>query len=137
MKNISKIIPLVGSSVVAGFPSPAEDFVEQGIDFNDVLVRHPASTFVVRVSGESMKDANIHSGDMVVVDKSLESKNGDIIIAVLDGDMTIKRFLKEPNGEVYLVPANSRFKPIKIDGEREFSVWGVVTWVIRKARQSK
>ncbi len=122
-------LPLFLESVSAGFPSPADDYLEGKLDLNQHLVRNPAATFFVRVTGDSMIEAGIHSGDVLVVDRSIEPKDGNIVIAVLDGDLTVKRLLRE-NGKVYLTPENPDYNRIEINEEMQFEVWGVVTTVI-------
>lgn len=124
-------VPMASSCVSAGFPSPAEDFLEPSLDLNRTLVRNPASTFFARVSGESMKDAGIHDGDLLVVDKSVEPTDGCIAVCFLDGEFTLKR-VKTDGRRVTLLPANDRYRPIEILPDDEFSVWGVVTYTIRK-----
>ncbi len=125
--------PLLLCRMPAGFPSPAEDFLEKGLDLNEYLVRNPPATFLVRVCGQSMKDAGIFDGDMLVVDKSLEPISGSVVVAVIHGEFTVKT-LKLHSGKAYLVPANSAFKDIEITPEMECEVWGVVNSVIRKLR---
>jgi len=127
------LIPAFLSRVQAGFPSPAEDYMENQLNLNDLVIQHPAATFFVRVEGESMADANIHSGDILVVDRSLEAANGKIIVAVVNGEFTVKRFALKSDG-VYLVPENLRYPSLKIESDSDFHVWGVVTYVIHKAR---
>lgn len=127
-------IPLVSASVEAGFPSPAEDFIEKGLDLNEELIRNPNSTFCVRVKGESMKDAGIHSGDVLIVDKSLEAQDRQIVVAQINGDFTVKR-LRKTGGKVFLEPANTAFPPIEVTDDGDYPmVWGVVTFIIHKAR---
>lgn len=119
--------------VQAGFPSPADDFVEKSLDLNELLIEHPAATFFVRVQGTSMKDAHIHDGDVLIVDKSKEAVSGSIVVAVLNGEFTVKRI--QMKGEtVFLVPENKKFSPIAVTREMDFQVWGVVTYVIHKVR---
>lgn len=132
---IGEYLPLsvVLARVSAGFPSPADDFVEKKLDLNELVVSHPVATFFVRVEGESMIDAGIHAGDILVVDRSLEAKHGKIVIAVVDGEFTVKRLLIDDEG-VTLVPENSTHKSLKISEESDFQVWGVVTYVIHQAR---
>ncbi|AXJ00926.1 serine peptidase, MEROPS family S24 [Cyclonatronum proteinivorum] len=129
----TQMLPLYSESVQAGFPSPAQDHIEKKLDLNDYLVSHPVATFFVRVQGDSMREANIHSGDILIVDRALEAVSGKIIVAVLNGEFTVKR-LKRENGEVWLLPENDDFDPIPITPESDFEVWGVVTWVIHKAQ---
>jgi len=131
--NYSIPLPLFTSEVAAGFPSPADGYMDDALDLNQLLVTHPAATFFVRVSGESMVDANIHPGDVLVVDRSLEPKSKDIVIAVLNGEFTVKRILRK-SGRVFLVPENKSFPLIEVGKEEEFQVWGVVTYVIHKAK---
>lgn len=124
-------LPLFLESVSAGFPSPADDYLENRLDLNDYLIRNPAATFFVRVTGDSMIDAGIHSGDILVVDRSLTPKDGSVVIAVIDGELTVKRILQKKN-KIYLLPENNSFKPIEITSEMHFEVWGVVSYVIHK-----
>ncbi|MGA8163563.1 MAG: translesion error-prone DNA polymerase V autoproteolytic subunit [Waddliaceae bacterium] len=128
-----RAIPAFLSRVQAGFPSPAEDYMENRLDLNDLVIQHPAATFFVRVEGESMADANIHSGDILVVDRALEASNGKIVVAVINGEFTVKRFTINSGG-AYLVPENPRYPTLKIEPDSDFHVWGVVTYVIHKAR---
>lgn len=123
--------PLFLSAVPAGFPSPADDYLDRDLDLNEYFIQHPAATFYVRVSGYSMQQAGIQDGDILVVDRSLEARDGNIVVAVLDGELTVKR-LKRQNGCVYLVPDNPAFPVLEIQPEREFVIWGVVTGVARK-----
>jgi DNA polymerase V len=122
-------LPLFGSKIRAGFPSPADDHLEATIDLNQHYVRHPAATFFVRVQGTSMIGAGIHSGDMLVVDRSLEAKSGSIVIAVVNGEMTLKRLLLSGD-EVWLLPENPEFQPLQILDGMELQLWGVVAHVI-------
>ncbi len=126
--------PLVGASVEAGFPTVADEFIEDRLDLNRYLITHPAATFFVRVSGTSMQGAGILPGDIVIVDRSLEPKEKDIVIAVVDGQFTLKRF-SMVQGIVHLLAENPRFAPIKIAPDQlDFAIWGVVTSVIRKIK---
>lgn len=117
--------------VQAGFPSPADDLVEKALDLNDLLIEHPAATFFVRVQGSSMKDVHILDGDVLIVDRAKEATSGSIVVAVLNGEFTVKRIEKKGTA-VWLVPENKKFPPIEIKPEMEFQVWGVVTYVIHK-----
>jgi DNA polymerase V len=128
-----KEAPFFTARVAAGFPSPADDFVEKHIDLNELLVEHPAATFFVRVEGESMINAGIHDGDVLIVDRSLRPGNGNIVVAVLDGELTVKRIKKKKN-RLYLAAENSEFPVFEITGEMELRVWGVVTNVIHPVR---
>lgn len=122
-------IPLYSSKVRAGFPSPADDFVEQKLNLNEFLIKHPASTFLVRAEGESMIGAGIQSGNILVVDRSLEPAHHRIVIAAIDGELTVKRLYKQ-QGEVKLLSENPDFPPINIREEMDTVIWGVVTNVI-------
>lgn len=124
-------LPLYETRIAAGFPSPADDFADIKLDLNEYLVKHPASTFFVRVSGDSMTGAGIFDGDILIVDRSLQVKNNDVIIAALEGELTVKRFCQKDE-QVMLKPENIEYDPIVIEDEAEFSVWGVVTAVIHK-----
>ncbi|WP_243363856.1 LexA family protein [Fundidesulfovibrio terrae] len=125
-------LPLLLSTVPAGFPSPSEDYIDQHLDLNEHVVRHPAATFFVRASGESMAGANIQPGDILVVDRALEPASGRIVIAALEGELTVKR-LRIKSGRVSLEPANPSFKPVEILPDSDFEIWGVVTFIIHKA----
>lgn len=149
-------LPIFISPVKAGFPSPATDYEEAKLDLNTHLIAHPNATFFVNIDGDSMIDAKIQNGDIAIVDRSLEARNGDVILAVIDGDFTIKRLeirdlkgeiIVEPNQksikltiqtqntkQIRLLPENSDFEPIIITGNMTFVVWGVVTSVIHKMR---
>jgi len=122
-------LPLYGSKVPAGFPSPADDYIESQLDLNEHLIKHPAATFFVRVSGHSMKDAGIHENDILVVDRSLTPANGKIVIAAIDGQLTVKRINKK-NNKLFLMPENKDFAPIEVKEGSEIYIWGVVTNVI-------
>lgn len=122
-------LPLYTSKIPAGFPSPADDHIEASIDLNQQYVQHPAATFYVRVQGHSMKDAGIHSGDMLIVDRSLEPKSGSIVIAVVNGELTVKRLILE-NQQVWLRPENADYEPLLIKEEMDLHIWGVVAHVI-------
>ena len=124
-------IPWVTSDVEAGFPSPADDYIDQKLDLHSLIVKRPAATFFVRVQGESMIDAGIHAGDILVVDRSIEPSSGKIVVAVINGDFTVKKFEKTARG-IYLVPGNPKFEPIPITGDTDFQIWGTVTYVIHK-----
>lgn len=122
-------LPLYASKVQAGLPSPADDYVECKIDLNKHLIKHPSSTFLARATGNSMIKAGIYEGDILIVDRSLEAKNGKIVIAAIDGELTVKRY-KIDKDEAYLMPENDAFDPIKLSAESNIHLWGVVTNVI-------
>ena len=124
-------IPLYGSTVSAGFPSPAEDYIESMLDLNEYLITHPAATFLVKAKGTSMQNAGIHSGDILIVDRSIKPTHGKIIIAALDGELTVKR-LYQKDGIVKLQPDNPEFSDIIIHELTESVIWGVVTNVIHQ-----
>lgn len=128
-REISHKLPLFLESVSAGFPSPADDYLENRLDLNEYLIRNPSATFFVRVTGDSMLDAGIYSGDILVVDRSLSPKDGNIVIAVINGELTVKR-LQKIKSKLYLLPENQNYKPIEITSEMNFEVWGVVSTVI-------
>ncbi len=122
-------LPLFLERVSAGFPSPADDYLEERLDLNHHLVKHPAATFFVRASGDSMLGAGIHPGDILVVDRSLDPANNSVIIAAVNGDLTVKRLVKTGRA-LLLAPDNERYRPIEIREGMDFEVWGVVTAVI-------
>ncbi|MFM7599637.1 MAG: LexA family protein [Pseudanabaena sp.] len=126
-------LPLQNCSVPAGFPSPAEDYVEHKLDLNSYLVTHPAATFFVRASGNSMTGANIHDGDLLIVDRSIEASHNDIVIAVVLGEITVKR-LHYLRGEIALVPENESYQTIFINEHSDLHIWGVVTNAIHCVR---
>jgi DNA polymerase V len=123
-------LPLVSDGINAGFPSPALDFEDIKIDLNKHLIKHPAATFYGRVKGESMKDAGINHGDLLVIDKSLRPVNDKIAVCYIDGEFTLKKIRIEKN-IIWLTPANEKFKPIKVTEENDFLIWGIVTHVIK------
>lgn len=118
----------------AGFPSPAEDYQHETLDFNRDLIRNPEATFYGKVEGDSMMDAGICDGDIAVIDRSVEPEDGDVVVAYVNNEFTIK-FLdlkNRKNGYIELLPANKDFKPIMIMSNDDFEVWGVVVWTIKK-----
>ena len=117
----------------AGFPSPAEEYLHDSLDFNRDLIKHPESTFYGRVIGDSMIDAGINDGDIAVIDKSREPHNGSIVVAYINNEFTIKYLdtTHKEEGYIELRPANAKYKPIRIDEGDDFEVWGVVVWTIR------
>lgn len=122
-------LPLAGERVAAGFPSPADDYVEVGIDLNEQLIRHPTSTFFLRVSGESMLGAGIHHGDLLVVDRSLDPRPGRVVVAVLDGEFTLKRLVQH-QGRLRLEAANPAYPPLELHRCGDVQIWGVAIHVI-------
>ena len=124
-------LPYFDTKVQAGFPSPAEDHLEQRLDLNSLVIENPSATFFVRVAGESMKDAGITDGDILVVDRSIEVWENRIVVAVIDSEFTIKRFTRQ-NESVVLEAENPDYPAIKITPETDFAVWGVVCWTLKK-----
>lgn len=122
-------LPLFLSKVRAGFPSPADDYLDKRIDLNEHLIQHPAATFFVKVKGDSMVNAGIQSGDILIVDRSLEPRDKRIVVAILNGEFTVKRIRKK-NNKLYLVSENEAFAAIEITPEMDFEIWGVVIHVI-------
>src|SRR2546430_5809411 len=116
--------------VSAGYPSPADDYLDGSLDLNQHLIKHPTATFFVRVAGESMREAGIHSGDVLIVDRALTPSDGSVIIAIVNGELTVKRLAKR-KGKLLLMPENQQYPPLAITENTAFEVWGVVTYVIR------
>jgi DNA polymerase V len=129
--STSAELPFVDGGLRAGFPSPADDFLEVKIDFNKEYIKNKEATFYARVKGNSMKGAGIFDGDVLVIDRSLEPQNDKIAVCVIDGEFTVKRIQIE-KGIVWLIPENEEFQPIKVTAENEFIVWGIVTASIKK-----
>jgi DNA polymerase V len=134
--NVDKLInqsfelPLYHSKVSAGFPSPAEDSISENLNLNEYLIKHPAATFLVRAIGDSMINAGIHENDILVVDRSIVPSDGRIVIAAIDGQLTVKRLHKKNKGKYVLIPENPRYQPIEILEGNDTLIWGVVTQVI-------
>ena len=123
-------LPVVGATVKAGFPSPADDFLEQPLDLNRALIHNAASTFFVRVEGDSMSGSGIDDGDLLIVDRAVEPSEGKIAICFVDGEFTVKR-LDRDGRDWLLLPANPKYHPIRLTQEDELTIWGVVTYVIK------
>ena len=116
-----------------GFRSPADDYVENKLDLNELLIAHPAATFFVRADGDLMRGANIHPGDILIVDRAVEPYDGAIIIACLNSEFTVKRIKYAGSSKnIFLVSESKYFKPIRVTKDHDFQVWGVVTYVIHK-----
>ena len=128
-KNTNIKLPLFSSKASCGFTSPADDYIEKTLSLDDYLVPNPNATFFVRASGESMKDAGISNNDLLIIDRSLNAKNNDIILAIINNEFTIKRFTQK-NNTIILKAENKDYDNIIIQEADEFSVWGIVTHVI-------
>ena len=126
-------IPMYLMSVAAGFPSPAQDYVEKSLDLNELCVKHPSATYMVRVEGDSMMDAGIFHGDILVVDRSLSAQHGDIVVAELSGEMTVKQLELRPR--VRLVPKNRHYPVIEGLEIEDIVIFGVVTNVVRALKE--
>ena len=126
-------IPFYGDPVKAGFPSPAQDYVERTLDLNELCIRHPNATFFVRVEGDSMIEAGIYDGDVLVVDRSIDAEHGDIVVAAVGGEFTVKEFCTRPS--LALLPRNPAYKPIRPRNGEELNIFGVVTNVIRQMKR--
>ncbi len=127
----SRSLPLYLSPVAAGFPSPADDYIDQQLDLHAHLVRNPSATFFLRAQGESMIGAGIHDGDLLVVDRSLTASHNRVVIAALDGELTVKRLVHR-NNSVFLVPENPKYPEIDVTHCESLHIWGVVAYVIHK-----
>lgn len=123
-------VPYVDVGISAGFPSPADDFIELTIDLNKHLIKHKDSTFFAKVKGHSMKNAGIFDGDLLIIDKSLAPQDGKIAICQIDGEFTVKR-IKIENDVVWLIAENEDYKPIKVTEENELMIWGIVIHSIK------
>ena len=126
--NLCYVLPFYASAIQAGFPSPADDYIENNIDLNDFLIKHPAATFMMRVAGSSMTAAGIFNHDVLVIDRSLTPKNQDLVVANLDGELLIRRLISLA-GKHYLLAEGKVTRKIKLGSEDQ--LWGVVTGVIR------
>ncbi len=126
-------VSYIDTVIKAGFPSPAQDYISGTIDLNRELIRHRETTFLARVSGNSLQEAGICDGDIVIIDKSLEAKNGDFVVAFIDGEFTLKEFrFDEAENCAWLIPHNKAYEPIKVTQENDFLVWGVLTYTIKQ-----
>jgi len=123
--------PLLASRVEAGFPSPADDYVERTLDLNAEVITHPAATFFLRAGGRSMQGAGIHDGDLLVVDRSVHAEDGMVVVAVVDGEFTVKRLDRRGTTPV-LRAEHPGYPPISIGPDTEVAIWGVVTWVLHR-----
>ena len=128
-KGPTLTLDLYSNPVSAGFPSPAEDHLDSSLDLNEYLIKHPSATFYIYAKGHSMNGIGIYDGDVMIVDRALEAKSKDIIIAVINGEFTVKRIYIK-NNSIYLVPENKTFKSILVEDDMDFQIWGVVTHTI-------
>lgn len=119
--------------ICAGFPSPAQDYLELSIDLNTELIRNAAATFFGRAVGNSLEEAGVTEGDILIIDKSLKPVNGDMCVCFLDGEFTLK-FIQYKDNEIWLVPANQAYSPIRITEDNNFMIWGVVTYTIKRRK---
>lgn len=124
-------LPIAQGGISAGFPSPAMDFMDVTIDLNKHLIKHPSTTFYGLVKGNSMQGAGIFDGDILVIDKSLTPKNNDIAVCYIDGEFTVKRIQIEKDC-IWLVPENNQYKPIQVNEDNNFLIWGIVTFTIKQ-----
>jgi len=135
IKKKQILTPVFLDSVSAGFPSPATDYMENKLDLNEYLIRHPAATFIVKASGSSMVNADIYSGDLLIVDRSVTPKSNNIVIASIFGDLTVKK-LKKKEKSFFLMSANDEYPSIEVKEEMECFIWGVVTYIIHETTSS-
>ena len=124
-------LPLSLEQISAGFPSPADDYMDLSLDLNKELIKNPSSTFFAKVKGNSMIGDGINDGDLLVIDKSLTPVEGSVVVAFVDGEFTLKE-ISSKGGELWLMPSNPNYKPIKIEENNNFIIWGIVTYVIKK-----
>lgn len=129
-------LPYINEGIQAGFPSPAQGYISESIDLNSELIEHPVATFYGKVVGDSMIEEGIESGDILIIDRSLEPHNLDLAVCCLDGDFTLKR-IKIANDKVWLVPSNKNFESILVTEDNNFAIWGIVTYVIKKYRRPR
>ncbi len=132
----SLALPYADEGIQAGFPSPAQDYLNESIDLNREIVKHPASTFYGRVEGESMIEEGIEPGDLLVIDRSIEPDDGDLTVCCIDGEFTLKRIRLERE-RVWLIPSNESFDPILVTPDNRFEIWGVVTYTIKQNRRPR
>lgn len=130
-ESILQEMPLILTKIQAGFPSPAEDYHEERLSLDKELIRNRSATFFARVTGDSMINSGIYDGDLVIVDKALEPKADSVLLCVMDGDFTLKK-VRKIGKDMYMMPENPDFAPLKISEDNDFRVWGVVTYSIKK-----
>ncbi|NLY91858.1 MAG: translesion error-prone DNA polymerase V autoproteolytic subunit [Firmicutes bacterium] len=124
------VLPAVGH-ISAGFPSPADDYLEAVLDLNELLIKNPSATFYGTAQGDSMRGAGVESGDLLVIDKAVPYRHNALAVCYLDGEFTLKRLQKEGE-DLYLMPANPDYPPLKLREGNDFAVWGIVTYIIKK-----
>ena len=124
-------LPFLTSTVCAGFPSPADDYIEDNLDLNKFLIKQKDSTFFMKVEGDSLKDLGIFSGNILIIDRSIKNFDHKVVVVVLNGEFTVRTFMKK-EGRVFLVPGNRKYKVVEIVEGMDFEVWGVVTTVLNK-----
>jgi DNA polymerase V len=127
--NVDRTLSLFLTPVAAGFPSPASDYIDKNIDLNEILIKNKIASFLVKAMGDSMVNAGIFSGDILIVDKSINPESNNIVVAIINGEFTVKRLIKDKQ-KIFLQPENPKYKPIEIGVEDDFKIWGVVTFVI-------
>lgn len=135
--DTSTILPLVyaDGGIKAGFPSPAQDYITESIDLNKTLIKHPASTFYAKVTGDSMSAEGITEGDILIIDRSIEAEHGDLAVCCIDGEFTLKRLCLNRGDRIYLMPSNRKYKPIEVTKDNDFMIWGVVIYTIKANRR--
>ncbi len=134
--SVRKLTPLASEHVEAGFPSPADNYIDKSIDLNEELIRHPASTFFLRVKGESMSNANVLNGDLLIVDRSLEPQPGHIVVAILDGSFTLKKLTRR-EGIPYLEAEHPDYPSIDLRNYENIQIWGVAIYSIHRLKRIK
>ena len=127
---------ILAEGIHAGFPSPAQDYSDQAIDLNKELIRHPSATFFGRVAGDSMCDAGVDEGDLLIIDRSVPASDGDMIVCYLDGEFALKT-LRMEEGRPVLYAANPKYRPIPIEDGSDFRAWGVVTYIVKNVRAGR
>lgn len=130
------LLPLASQGISCGFPSPADDYIEECLDLNKLVIRDKAATFYGRVKGDSMRDADIQDGDILVIDRGMDAKTDDIVLGLIDGEFTVKR-IEFDRDAIRLHPENPSFKSILVTPEQDFQVWGVMTYSLRKSRKAR
>lgn len=127
-------LPFADGGIRAGFPSPSQDYLEESLNLNEELIHNPAATFIGRVVGDSMTDANVHEGDLLVIDRSRDAQDGSMVVGYLDGEFCVKTLdlSEQRDGIIWLVPANDRYPRIRVTQDQNFRIWGVVSYVIRR-----